>query len=355
MMNKKTIIATLLSFCATIAMAQRIGVSGDMVDCGQVMFRNPVTAEFEISNKSSKPLFITKVRTDCGCTVVDYPKEAITKGQKYTIHVTYDSKLLGHFYKYIGIYSNGDDEPTIIKMKGIVVNEYRNYTGEYKYKFGDLEADANDIEFDNVNRGENPQVTINIKNASSVTIQPQVMHLPNYLSAEVSPSKLDPGQQGKITYKLNSNLLSDFGLTQTSTYLGANPGEKISHDKEVSISAVLLPSFSKLTASQLLNAPKMKISTTELNLGKFNGREKLKGTVEIENIGKSRLDISSLQMFTSGLQISLNKTKIAPGEKAKLKVTADESGMKAARSEPRILMITNDPDNAKIVIRIVTE
>lgn len=240
-------------------------------------------------------------------------------------------------------------------MKGIVVNEYRNYTGEYKYKFGDLEADANDIEFDNVNRGENPQVTINIKNASSVTIQPQVMHLPNYLSAEVSPSKLDPGQQGKITYKLNSNLLSDFGLTQTSTYLGANPGEKISHDKEVSISAVLLPSFSKLTASQLLNAPKMKISTTELNLGKFNGREKLKGTVEIENIGKSRLDISSLQMFTSGLQISLNKTKIAPGEKAKLKVTADESGMKAARSEPRILMITNDPDNAKIVIRIVTE
>lgn len=354
-MNKKTITTTLLSLCVSIAMAQRIGVSGDMIDCGQVIFRSPVTTEFEISNNGNKPLIITKVRTDCGCTVVDYPKEPILKGQKVALRATYDAKLLGHFYKQIGIYSNADDEPTMLTIRGIVVDQYIGYTGGYDYKFGEIEADINNIEFDNVNRGDKPQLAIHIKNASTVTIYPQVMHLPNYLSAEVSPSKLEPGKQGQITYTLNSERLDDYGLTQTSTYLGANPGEKISHDKEISVSAVLLPGFDKLTETQRLNAPKLKISASELNLGTFKDNDKLKGVVEIENIGKSRLDIRRLQMFTTGLQISLNKTKIAPGEKAKLKVTADKAGMKAARSEPRILMITNDPDKAKTVIRIVTE
>ena len=58
-------------------------------------------------------------------------------------------------------------------------------------------------------------------------------------------------------------------------------------------------------------------------------------------------------MFTMGLQVSLNKTKIHPGETAKLKVTAVAAELKKSRSKnPRVLMITNDPDNAKVVVRV---
>ena len=58
-------------------------------------------------------------------------------------------------------------------------------------------------------------------------------------------------------------------------------------------------------------------------------------------------------MFTMGLQVSLNKTKIQPGETAKLKVTAVAAELKKSRSKnPRVLMITNDPDNAKVVVRV---
>jgi len=54
------------------------------------------------------------------------------------------------------------------------------------------------------------------------------------------------------------------------------------------------------------------------------------------------------------LQVSLNKTKLAPGEYAKLKITAVERDLKLVK-EPRVLMITNDPEQPKVVIEVKTE
>jgi hypothetical protein len=59
-------------------------------------------------------------------------------------------------------------------------------------------------------------------------------------------------------------------------------------------------------------------------------------------------------MMTVGLQVSLNKTKLAPGEYAKLKITAVERDLKLVK-EPRVLMITNDPEQPKVVIEVKTE
>ena len=59
-----------------------------------------------------------------------------------------------------------------------------------------------------------------------------------------------------------------------------------------------------------------------------------------------------MQMFTSGLKVRLNKTKIKPGESAKMKITAYKKQLKHARSKPRVLMITKDPNKPKVVINI---
>ena len=179
------------------------------------------------------------------------------------------------------------------------------------------------------------------------------MHLPNYLQATVSPSRVAPHRSAEITFVLDSKKLRDFGLNQTSVYLGERPGDKIAPEKEIVVSAVLLPSFDKLTAEQKEQAPKVELSTTDLNLGSFNGKKKRKGEILVSNQGKSVLDIRSMQMFTMGLQVQLKKSKIQPGETVKMKVTAVAADLKKSRAKhPRILMITNDPENAKVVIRI---
>ncbi len=350
-MNKKTILPIVLAALSLDVSAQRISVKQEVVDCGNVMYETPVTAKFELRNKGSE-LVIDTVRTSCDCVVADYPKGTIAKGDNFTVEVTFDARQMGHFYKEAAIYSNASDKPLYLTMKGVVVDHLTDYSGVYDYTLGSVRTDKNNIEFDDVNLGETPVEKIHIINSGSESVTPVVMHLPNYLSASVSPETIAPGRTGVATITLNSAKLRSYGLTQSSVYLGMFPGDKVGDDKEISVSAVLLPEFRNMSETQRRNAPVMKLSAETLDLGSFEGKDSKSGTIIIENQGRSRLTISSMQMFTTGLKVRLNKSRLDPGESAKLKITAYRKQLKNARSKPRVLMITNDPNKSKVVIHV---
>ena len=42
-----------------------------------------------------------------------YPKDRIEAGDKFMVSVTYDAETMGHFDKYVGIYREGADKPTV--------------------------------------------------------------------------------------------------------------------------------------------------------------------------------------------------------------------------------------------------
>ena len=65
--------------------------------------------------------------------------------------------------------------------------------------------------------------------------------------------------------------------------------------------------------------------------------------------------IAFVQMFTGGVQVKLPKSELQPGESTKLRVNIIPNQIRKARSKPRILMITNDPQHAKEVITINVE
>ena len=352
-MNKKIIVATMLACAALTAEAQRLTVDKDTVECGSVPYDTPVTATFELRNKGSRKLKITDVRVSCGCTKVEYPQHDVAGGDKFEVKLTFDARQLGHFYKQAAIYSNGSAEPTYLTMRGVVLAEVEDYTGYYPFKFGELMADKNVLEFDDVNKGDTPELQINIRNAGTRTLQPNVMHLPSYLSATVSPEALKPGRTGHITFTLNSEKLHGYGLTQTSVYLANAIGEKISADKEITVSSVLIPSFDSITEATRESAPNMKLSADSLVID-FAGKNRKSGEISITNEGKSTLEIKSLQMFTSGLRVTLGSRKLAAGESTTLKVTAYRNELSEASSTPRVLMITNDPNRPMVVVAIKT-
>lgn len=350
---KRMNILMLSSLLALSASAQKITTQHEVVDCGQVVFRHPVTAEFQMKNEGNKPLIIKNVLKSCGCTKVEYPTKSIAAGEDFVVKAEYDAKQMGSFHKQVCLYSNASDEPFILAMRGRVVDNIVNFAGNYDQMLGELKADAQEVEFDDVNRGDRPVQRIHIFNPTGQTVEPVVMHLPSYLKAVVSPSKVAPHHGAEVSFVLDSKKLRDFGLNQTSVYLGDRPGDKIAPEKEIVVSAVLLPDFDDMTAEKKALAPKIQMSTTQLDLGSFNGKKKLKGEISITNTGKSELDIRSMQMFTMGLQVQLKKSKIQPGETVKMKVTAIAADLKKSRTKnPRLLMITNDPDNAKVVIKI---
>lgn len=351
---KKAIILSFVIMLAVTVRAQHLTAKNEVIDCGNVMYEQPVTACFEMSN-SGGTLFITDVRTSCGCIGAEYPKSPVRDGGKFNITATYDARQLGHFSKDIAVYTNASDKPLYLTMRGVVVDEMVGYMGDYPFLVGDILADRNDIEFDDVSHGDRPLQKINIKNACKEAISPVMMHLPPYLQAMVSPTTIQPGAQGTVTLALDSRRLRDFGLTTTSVFLGAYPGDKVSQDKEITVSAVLLPSFLDMTEADSATAPRLSLSQDTLSLGPFNGKAKKSGTILISNTGASELEISALQMFTDGLSVSLNKTRLMPDEQAKLKVTAYSKNISNARSRPRVLMITNDPMSPKVVINVTVD
>lgn len=351
-MNRTCVLLFLLVAGCFGLSAQQLTTSQAVIDLGQVVYRQPATAEFEVFNDDYRPATIRSVRTACGCATATYSNTSIAPKSKIGLRATYDASQLGHFEKQIAVFAGNEQEPLVLTMKGVVVSEVVDFSGDYPYTIASLRVDNNNVEFDDVNRGDRPVQKIHIKNVSGETLKPQVMHLPPYMKANVSPSTVAPNHDAVVSLTLEARLIRNFGLTQTSIYLGMFPGDRVAPEKEISVSAVLLPDFDRLTEVEKAKVPHISLSTENLNLGSFNGKAKLKGSIEIKNTGRSQLDIRSMQMFTMGLQVSLGKTRIAPGETVKLKVTAIARELKKARSKPRILMITNDPEHPKIVINV---
>ena len=337
----------LFTFLPLNVAAQKLVAEKTVVDVGRTGYQTPITAVFELRNKGSRRMKIEAVKPDCYCVAVDYPKGEIGGGDKFQIRMTYDARQLGHFNQQAAVISNGSQKPLYLTMKGVVLEHYVDLSGNYPVVMGDLRLDKSELEFDDVNRGDQPVQELHLYNHGSQVFQPNLLHLPPYLTALMQPEKLQPGEEGVMTVRLNSAKLHDYGLTQTSVYLAGNVGDKVSADHEIGVSTVLLPSFPE----QITNPAHIQLSKESVDIV-FEGKSKKTDVIDIVNTGHSELKISSLQMFTGGLKISLSKSRLMPGEYAKLKITAMRDDLQKVRTRPRILMITNDPDKAKIVITI---
>lgn len=349
---KKIFTLLLIALTSTLAYAQKLTTTTPVYDCGQVLFRQPITMQFVLHNSSSRSVTIKDVLTSCGCTTAVTKKRTVGGGKDITVDATYDAKQLGHFQKEVWIYEEGQKKPLELILKGVVVTEIKDYSGSYPYTIGQIRADQNVVEFNDVNQGNKPSKRIHILNTTGETIEPVIMHLPDWLKAEISPTRMGPEQGGEITFTLLSDKMRDMGLSETSVYLGKYPGDKIAAEKEIPTNVILIPSIQDLDVNDP-NAPKLMLSSTTVKRSELTGKpDKLKGEIIVQNIGRSTLDISKLQMFTIGVQVAMAKTKLEPGEWTKLKVQLNDLELQQVKQRPRILMITNDPQQPKVIIEI---
>jgi len=77
---------------------------------------------FEFENTGNKPLIISNVQTTCGCTVPQWPKEAIAPGAKEKLKVVFNSRgKMGRQNKVITIVSNAANNPERVRLTGSVL------------------------------------------------------------------------------------------------------------------------------------------------------------------------------------------------------------------------------------------
>lgn len=353
----KRILTVLYAFVATVSVAvaqPRFSSNTETHSFGQIEWKHPVTAQYTVTNTGDRPLVLTDVEPDCACTVAQWTKTPIAPGAKGTISVTFDAKALGHFQKSVAIYCNAQPHLVYLKFDGEVVQEIKDFTKTHPYLIGQIRIDKNSLDFPDMQEGEHPVMHIGVVNLSDRPYEPVLMHLPTYLQASAEPAVLQKGEKGIITLTLNSEKLTDFGLTQASVYLSRFSGDKVGEENEIPVSAILLPDFSELSEAEKANAPAISLSAKDIDLSPVLAKKsKARQDIIVTNTGRSPLLISKLQVFHPAVGVSLKKGVLQPGESTRLRVTVEKKNIGKKRRHLRLLMITNDPMQPKVEINIL--
>lgn len=114
-------------FAVNVSMAQaevklngpEITIDKDVHDYGKIEKGADGVCYFTITNSGNEPLVITKAKGSCGCTVPNWPKEAIAPGKSAKMSVKYDTKRVGKINKSVTISSNASNAPTkVVRIKG---------------------------------------------------------------------------------------------------------------------------------------------------------------------------------------------------------------------------------------------
>ena len=349
---RKLLIYSVMALVSTTAMAQKIVFDSNNVNAGATLWKKPVTVTFKFHNKERTPLIITNVDPMCGCMVTSWTKEPIAQGKEGEIQVTYDAMQLGHFDKVIDVYTNEREKPFALRMKGIVTNgDVKSIADNYPYRIGDILLSTNNIEFPDASQGDTAYAHIDIMNDSKQVYTPTLMHLPPYITANIRPAMLARGRRGTIDLMLDSRKLVNLGLTQTSIYLAEYSGDKVRPDNEIAVTAVLLPEVDENLPEVI--RPRFAVSTTELNLGSVGNKKSLKGKVRITNTGRGVLRLSAIEVFNQALTVKLPRREIPAGQSVDMTIILDVKLISRFKTQPRVLLISNDPNHQKETITVL--
>ena len=111
-------------------LAASFGWTSTTQDLGRIRQGKPVTLNYAFTNKGTAPLVITPAKGSCGCTGVEWPKEAVLPGATGQIKATFNAAALGTFNKSVFVESNADEGTVTLQFKGEVVAEDKATAGK---------------------------------------------------------------------------------------------------------------------------------------------------------------------------------------------------------------------------------
>ncbi|MCH9661431.1 MAG: DUF1573 domain-containing protein [Bacteroidetes bacterium] len=121
---KKIMLIAVLALVSFAAQAQaKIEFKTETIDYGQVAKGADGVRIFEFTNTGNEPLIVSDVKSSCGCTVPEKPKEPVAPGATSSIKVKYDTKRVGKIRKTVTVYSNATEPIKALKIKGEVMDD----------------------------------------------------------------------------------------------------------------------------------------------------------------------------------------------------------------------------------------
>jgi len=105
----------------------KIEFEQDFSDFGEINQNESVNMEFKLKNIGDAPLLIRSAKGSCGCTVPEWPSEAVPVGSEALIRVTFNSgKREGKQNKTVTLVTNAIPSIKVLTIKGTVLVPKKN-------------------------------------------------------------------------------------------------------------------------------------------------------------------------------------------------------------------------------------
>lgn len=309
-----------------------------------------VSNRFSFTNTGSKPLIINNVRASCGCTTPKWTRKPVMPGDKGYIDVSFDPRNRpGPFSKSISVTTNAENPNTVLRIKGEVMAREKTLEEKYRYEMGQIRLITNHLAFAHINYGDIQTRKLEFINTSQEPVKVDISRIPSHMKVNITPKEVKSGEVGHIEVEYDAGKKNDWGFVIDRLQVSING--KTEPRNRISVSASIREDFSSLTPEERANAPKIVFEEKTFNFGTMKQNSKVEHRFTFSNQGKRALIIRKVKASCGCTAVSPNKKTIQPGETSSIK-TIFSSGRRKGRQQKTITVISNDPDNPSVVLRI---
>lgn len=306
---------------------------------GDIMLDSgPVSCEFTITNKSSKPAVIYNVISSCGCTDVEWTKEPIKPGCTGKISATYSNDEGPYpFDKSLTLYLSDAKKPIVLKLRGISREKMRPLSELYPIHRGPMGMKEDAINCGNLEQGRDKSETVMIANTSSSPIKVEFRNVSENLTISVRPNPIPAEGTAELTATVSASR-ENWGRNE----YWAVPVIDGKEYGKIGFRAFTKENFDELSEEERMQGSMPRFETSTYSFGKVKAGTQIHATYKMKNEGKScfcvyKLDVDSCCYSHSDIPAA------DPGEEISFRVHLDTKDLPKGECLKIVTLTTNSP------------
>lgn len=172
--------------------------------------------EFLMVNKGETPVTILRVKTSCGCTQAEYPKESVAPGDTASITFSYNPlRRPGKFEKSIKVYLTDNAksgkateegaEVSTLHIRGTVIASPETLEADYPIEIGGgLRSSGKMVNLGDIKYGASRHGFLQLYNAGDRPMTMRITGTDSALRAALMPDTINSGENGIISICLDT-------------------------------------------------------------------------------------------------------------------------------------------------------